>query len=140
MAQTIEVVEINGNPVSFDGPDETDPDADATSDLPLDLFLPAISVNEDHDIAIAMQQTSEEEFVSVQGWGRTDAGDETPLKELAIGDAGLPNNSFNRWGDYSAAAPAPDGSTWGVIGEVMMDGGGNPDYWATKFRQIEIEP
>jgi len=63
------------------------------SEAPAHLFYPAMSVNDDHDVAIVMQQTSEEEFVSVQAWGRREAGDETPLKELAIGDAGLPSTT-----------------------------------------------
>jgi len=139
-------IDMNGWP--GDGAD--DPEIEASGEIdggttgdpevPVHLFLPAISVNDGHDIAIVMQQTSEDEYVSLQGWGRTDAGDETPLKELAIGDAGLPSTQVDKWGDYCAAAPAPDGDRWGVIGEVMVDGGASADFWVTEFRQIEIEP
>jgi len=35
-AQTIDLVAINGNRIAFDGPKETDTDADATTSLPPD--------------------------------------------------------------------------------------------------------
>jgi hypothetical protein len=44
--------------------------------------MPAICVNENHDICIVMAQSSENEYISIQAWARLDDGTELGPEEI----------------------------------------------------------
>ena len=115
---------------------------DESDDAAIHLFLPAIGVNEGHDICIVMAQSSANEFTSIQAWGKLGStGDEVGpvlIEESDVGtvlDGALGDSEF---GDYFDIALEPDGTRFWVIGEVIRDG--SPDFWSTYIARLEIEP
>jgi hypothetical protein len=116
---------------------------DPDDDKPVHLFMPAICVNENHDIGIVMAQSSENEFISIQAWARLDAGTELGPEEIIVSEVGtvlVPTQGDREFGDYFDIALDDGGLDFWVIGECIKEGTGTaPDFWATEVAQVQIQ-
>lgn len=102
--------------------------------VPVHLFMPAISINDDGEVAIIMARGSSNENLSIQATGRfpsspdSEMFDLTPIKDELNGSNSPGAPRSNRWGDYFTVVPDPsgDGTFWGFA-MYMIDNVAHPE-------------
>ena len=106
-------------------------------------FMPSISVDSCGNAALTYTQSSSSRFPEMRYTGRLAADALNTLQTPSVAKAsafffddfwGLPNKSFERWGDYSATVIDPiDQSFWVAheYAKVAATGGGNNGRWGT---------
>lgn len=102
--------------------------------VPVHLFMPAISVNDDGEVALIMARGSSDENLSIQATGRFTTSpdgemfDLTPIKDETNGSNSPGAPRSNRWGDYFTVVPDPsgDGTFWGFA-MYMIDNVADPE-------------
>jgi len=107
---------------------------------PIHLFMPAIGVNDAGDMCIVMHDVSENDVIGLCAWGRTASGVETPITSIEQGENASFSTLDNRWGDYTGICVDPDGETFWITGEYMLNGATpQDDFWATIVRRVRVK-
>jgi len=138
-------VDLNGWP----GDGASDPVVDAWGEIDgrtvggtqSHFFWPAIAVNDDHDICVVMHQVSDVQNVSIQAWGRTAAGTETPRQTIKSSTSSTTPGNQNEWGDYTDIVVDPDGESFWLTGEWATSATSTPCSsveWSTWIAQVKI--
>jgi uncharacterized repeat protein (TIGR01451 family) len=108
-----------------------------TPDTTVDRFMPSLAVNREGDMAIGYSAASSTLFPAIRYAGRlfSDAVNTLPQTESSLIEGTGAQNSFDRWGDYSAMSLDPDGCTFWYTTEYYTV---TSNDWQTRIGSFQL--